>query len=149
MTMDASSAYRHSDGHSAGPVRLVIMLYEQLVKDLQRALAAMERKDIACRTNELDHALRVVGQLQGTLDMEQGGEVAENLHNYYGNLRGLLLHAQIRVAPDILQKQIQILLELREAWVQVEKSHQAQPEQPLAAARVVQPSMEKTLRWSI
>jgi flagellar secretion chaperone FliS len=149
MTVDASSAYRHSDGRSAGPVRLVIMLYEQLVKDLQRTIAAMEKKDVVRRTNELDHALRVVGQLQGTLDMDQGGEVASHLRNYYNSLRASLLQAQIRISPDILQKQIQILLGLREAWVEVERSHQAATEPPAAAAPIVQSSMEKSLRWSI
>jgi len=44
MTPDASSAYRRTDGHSAGPIRLVIMLYEQLIKDLQSAVAAMKKK---------------------------------------------------------------------------------------------------------
>ena len=149
MTVDASSAYRRSDGHSASPVRLVIMLYEQLVKDLQRAIAAIEKKDITQRSNELDHALRVVGQLQGTLDVEEGGEVAKNLNRYYHNLRASLFDAQVRVSPDILSKQIQILLELREAWVQVERSQQAPAEQAQAAAPVVESSPEKTLRWSI
>jgi flagellar protein FliS len=149
MTVDASSAYRRSDGHSASPVRLVIMLYEQLVKDLQRAIAAIEKKDVTRRTNELDHALRVVGQLQGTLDLEEGGEVAKNLDRYYHNLRASLFDAQVRVSPEILSKQIQILLELREAWVQVERAQPGATEQVQSAGPVVESSAERTLRWSI
>ncbi len=149
MTLDASSAYRRTDGHSAGPIRLVILLYEQLIQDLQRAVAAMEKKDVARRTNELDHALRVVGQLQGTLDMQQGGEVARNLDNYYYSLRVSLLQAQIRVLPAELRRQIEILLELREAWVQVERSAQGAAGLPASSTPVLQPSPEKTLRWSI
>ena len=149
MTVDASSAYRRTDGHSAGPLRLVIMLYEQLIKDLQRAVAAMEKKDIARRTNEIDHALRVVGQLQGTLDMQQGGEVARNLDTLYYTLRACLLQAQMRVLPGELSKQIQILLELREAWVQAERSTQSTPEQSTSGTPMVHPSTEKPQRWSI
>jgi flagellar protein FliS len=149
MTLDASYAYRHTDGHSASPVRLVIMLYEQLIKDLQRAVASIEKKDIVCRTNELDHALRVVGQLQGTLDMQQGGETAKNLDKYYYALRTSLLQAQMKVSPDELRKQIKILLELREAWVQVERSTQPANKPHASGTPIMTSSVEKTLRWSI
>ena len=149
MTMEASSAYRRTDGHGASPIRLVILLYEQLIKDLQRALAAMEKKDVALCTYELDHALRVVGQLQGTLDMQQGGEAAKNLDRYYHGLRASLLNAQIRVLPGELHKQIKILLELREAWGQAE--HSILPAGGLLSpATPMEPSsLGKTLRWSI
>jgi len=149
MTVDACSAYRRTDGHSAGPVRLVIMLYEQLIKDLQRAVTAMEKNDIACRTNELDHALTVVGQLQGTLDMQQGGEAAKNLDTYYYSLRAYLLKAPARVLPGELRKQIQILLELREAWVQVERTAQGINDQPSSSTPIAPAPNEKTLSWSI
>ena len=149
MTLDASSAYRHTDGHGANPIRLVILLYEQLIKDLQRALAAMEKNDIPLRTNELDHALRVVGQLQGTLDIQQGGEVAKNLDRYYYGLRASLLNAQISILPAELHKQIKILLELREAWVQVERAMPPAGELTSPTAPIMPSSMEKTLRWSI
>jgi len=148
MTLDASSAYRRTDGHSAGPIRLIIMLYEQLIKDVQRAIAAMEKKDIGGRTSELDHALRVLGQLQGSLDIEKGGTVANNLDNYYHTLRASLLQAQIHASPVELRKQIQLLLELREAWVQVERSAQSTSEQIASATPMVQTSLEKPLRWS-
>ncbi|SRR6266496_3595867 len=149
MTQDASSVYRCTEGHSASPVRLVTMLYEQLVKDLQRAVAAIEKNDVARRTNELDHALTVVGQLQGTLDMQKGGQVAKNLDDYYYSLRVALLQAQIRAVPEILRKQIKILLDLREAWVQVERSSQGTVEPPTSNSPMPQPSAEKTMRWSI
>lgn len=149
MTLDASSAYRRTDGHSAGPIRLIIMLYEQLIKDLQRAIVAIEKRDIGCRTSELDHALKVVGQLQGSLDMEKGGEVANNLDNYYHTLRASLLQAQISASPVELHKQIRLLLELRETWVHVERSAQGTDEPIASRASMVQTSLEKPLGWSI
>ena len=58
---------------------MVVLLYDQLIKDLRRAAAKMN--DIEARTRELDHALKVLGQLQGTLDLTQG-EVASNLDRF-------------------------------------------------------------------
>ena len=103
----------------------------------------------ALRTSEIDHALRVVGQLQGRLDMQQGGEVAMNLDRYYYGLRASLLNAQISVLPGELRTHIKILLELREAWVQVERSTAAAGELTSPTAPIMPGSVEKTLRWSI
>ena len=61
-----------------------MLLYEQAVQDLQRAMVAMREGDIERRTKELDHALLVIGQLQATLDLVRGGEVARNLDRFYG-----------------------------------------------------------------
>jgi len=122
MKTDVAFAYRRSAGHNASPVRLVIILYEQLIKDLRRALSAMERNDIETRTREVDHALLVLARLQGTLDKERGGKVSDNLNQFYDLLRHTLLTAPMKGTPQILSKQISNLLQLREAWVEVERT---------------------------
>ena len=117
--MDASSAYIRSSGEGATPLRMVVLLYDQLIKDLRRAAAKMN--DIEARTRELDHALKVLGQLQGTLDLTQG-EVASNLDRFYSVLRTNLLQVQVTESAALLKEQINYLLLLREAWGQVEQS---------------------------
>ncbi|HZQ23156.1 MAG TPA: flagellar export chaperone FliS [Terriglobales bacterium] len=132
--MDPSSAYREASAQSGNPVHLVVLAYEQLVRDLRRALTAWQDHDIEKRTHEIDHALVVLAQLQGTLDMELGGEVARNLERFYNGLRASLLQAQIDGATDILQKQIANILSLREAWLEVERATSpAGPHTPIAS----------------
>ena len=53
MKTDAASAYRRSAGHNASPVKLVVILYEQLIKDLRRAAEAMARNDIEARVRSV------------------------------------------------------------------------------------------------
>jgi flagellar protein FliS len=118
----AKKAYREAAVRGASPVGLVIMLYEQAIQDLQRAMVAIHDKDIERRTREIDHAMRVLGQLQGTLDKERGGEVARNLQRFYELACNSLLIAQIQISPEIVRKQIVDLLELHEAWIQVERN---------------------------
>ncbi|HEY7097322.1 MAG TPA: flagellar export chaperone FliS [Terriglobales bacterium] len=120
--MNAATAYRQQDAHQANPIRLVVLLYEQLIKDLRRAQGFIDNQDIEGRTHEIDHALTVVGQLQGTLDRDKGGEVAAGLDRFYELLRHSLIQAQIASSKEILQKQIESLLMLREAWTAVEKA---------------------------
>jgi len=97
------------------------VLYEQLVKDLRRAGAAMEKNEIEIRTREIDHALLVVGRLQGTLDVRGGGEVARNLGRFYSVLRGSLLEAQVQASREVLGDLVTQLLALRDAWEEVDR----------------------------
>lgn len=122
--MDARTAYRRADASGrCHPVHLVVLLYEQAVQDLQRAMVAMREGDIERRTNELDHALLVIGQLQATLDLVRGGEVARNLDRFYGVVSASLMEAQVKGSSTILERQIGNLLSLREAWLELEKTH--------------------------
>lgn len=98
---------------------MVVLLYDQLIKDLRRAVAKMP--DVEARTHELDHALRVLGQLQGTLDLGQG-QVAANLDRFYSILRANLLEVQVTESTVLLKEQISHLMLLREAWAEVERN---------------------------
>jgi flagellar protein FliS len=119
--MDARSSYREADVRGASPVRLVVLLYEQMILDLTRAVQAMERHDIESRTREINHAITVIGFLQGTLNIEQGGQVAANLLRFYHTLRTALMEAQARASKQVLADQIACLLDVREAWLEIEK----------------------------
>ncbi len=131
--MDICTAYRESEARSSNPIRLVVLLYEQLLQDLRRALEACDRNDIVGRTHELDHALAVAGHLQATLDLEHGGEVAQNLDQFYGLLRSALLAAQVNASRQLLEQQIANVLSLHEAWRVVERGNVRQVPQPTAA----------------
>lgn len=120
--MDARSSYRETSVRGANPVRLVICLYEQAIEDLRRALVAMEQGSIERRTREINHALMVIAQLEGSLDMEQGGTVAKNLARFYTTLRNGLTEAQVKQSSRILQQQISLLVTVHEAWLEAERT---------------------------
>jgi len=119
--MDARSHYRETAVRGASPVRLVICLYEQAIEDLRRAVAALETGDIEARTRGINHALTVIAHLQGSLDMQRGGEVAANLNRFYGLIRAGLVQAQVKQSARILEEQISLLVTIHEAWVEVER----------------------------
>ena len=119
--MDARSSYREVAVRGASPVRLVICLYEQAIEDLRCAVIAMEKGDIESRTRGINHALTVIAQLQGTLDMERGGDVARNLARFYSLVRNGLAEAQVTQSTRILEQQISQLATVHEAWLEVER----------------------------
>jgi len=111
-------------------VRLVILLYEQAIEDLRRALAANAKCDIEGRTRELNHALLVIGHLQATLDHNQGGKAAENLVRFYDQVRSKLVEAQCQQSAAGIEQQISHLVQVRDAWCAVEKDLAPAPNEP-------------------
>lgn len=119
--MNPKLSYREASVRGASPVRLVVLLYDQAIEDLRRALTAQNQGDIERRTHEVDHAILVIGHLQATLDKEQGGEVARNLDRFYERLRHGLIEAQCQQSAAALEQRISDLMIVRDAWVQIDQ----------------------------
>jgi len=119
--MDARLSYRETAARGATPVKLVGLLFEQALDDLRLALAALEKGDIEARTRGINHAIVVIGQLQASLNLDQGGTVARNLERFYQLVRKGLMAAQFQQSARGLQEQITLLLLVREAWLEVER----------------------------
>ena len=144
--MDARYSYREAAVRGASPVRLVICLYEQAIEDLRRAVIAQEKGDIEARTRSINHAFTVIAQLQATLDMQRGGEVARNLAKFYTLVRNGLTEAQATQSTRILEQQISQLATVHEAWLEVERATAAPlPQSGPAQAGPSVPSRETSL----
>jgi flagellar protein FliS len=119
------TAYRENDVRGATAVRLVVLLYEQLVQDLRQALQAIEQNDIELRTKRINHAILVIGHLQSPLDFANGGKVAQDLDHFYNVLRQKLVQVQFHPSQAGLSQQITDLLAVREAWTEVERAEKS------------------------
>lgn len=120
--MDARNIYRENAARGASAVGQVVLLYEQMVEDLRRALRAIDENQVEERTNAINHAMVVVSHLQNSLNFAIGGDVAPNLERFYTMVRGRLLEAQFQASKEILNEQIAILLDLRDAWIEVDRA---------------------------
>jgi flagellar protein FliS len=112
-------AYSELKVRSATSLELVIMLYDMLTADLHTALAAIHDCNIELRTNELNHALHVVEQLQGTLDIDNGGPAAAQLDRFYDFARARILEAQLRSSSPILEELLVAVGTVHGAWKQI------------------------------
>lgn len=113
--------YLRAAAQSATSAGLVVILYDLLVHDLEQAIAAFADRDIEKRTSEIKHSFLVLQQLEGSLDMNNGGDTAQHLAAFYSALRSKILEAQMKASPEILREQIKLVFEVRQAWQQVEK----------------------------
>jgi len=124
---DARNAYRESAAQGASAVRQIVLLYEQVVEDLRRAVGAIEGNQVEDRTKAINHAMVVVSHLQNALNFEVGGDVARHLERFYNMVRSKLLEAQFRVSKEMLNEQIGFLLDLRDAWIEVDRATTVRP----------------------
>jgi flagellar secretion chaperone FliS len=112
-------AYSDLKIRSATSLELVIMLYDMLAADLRSALGAIYNLDVELRTNELNHALQVLQQLQGSLKMEEGGNAAKQLDQFYDFLRAKFLEAQLRSSSTHLGDLLEAVTTVRDGWAQL------------------------------
>ena len=113
------AAYKQQSIMTAPPERLVVMLYDGAIRFFFQAAAAMREDDRATAAERLDRGEAIVDHLLATLDMEQGGEIAQRLEGIYVFSKRLLLKARLERDADKIDLVRGYLTELREAWAQI------------------------------
>ena len=113
------STYRQTEVQSRTPLELVVMLYDGGLAFLHQARAAIERNDIPARREATTRALAVVSQLQSTLNMEAGGDVARQLDELYSWITGRILAATMDNRVEPLDEAARVLAMLRDSWVTI------------------------------
>jgi flagellar secretion chaperone FliS len=112
-------AYQEAAVRNANAIELIVMLYDILARDLHTAIEAMEAGDIELRSAKLKHGFLALQQLEGTLNMEEGGELATNMSRFYSMLRDQMMKAQVQQEPAVLRELVQLLFSVREAWMEL------------------------------
>ena len=102
-----------SAGHRPGGYAL------RPASDLHGAIEAIEAGNIELRSAKVKHGFLVLQQLEGTLNLEEGGDLATNMSRFYSMLRSQMITAQIQQDAAVLREVIQLLFSVREAWVEL------------------------------
>ncbi len=111
-----AASYRDLEVLSASPERLVVLLVEQLVVQMERARIGMEREDLMLQVAGLQKARAILGELLATLDFEQGGEIAANLADLYQFLLVELLDVDRGPNVVLMRRLIGIAGQLRDGF---------------------------------
>ena len=101
---------------SANGVQLIQMLFDGLLESLAATKGHIQNGAIVEKGKSIARASRIVIGLQGALDFERGGDLANNLNELYGYVTRRLLHVNAHndlVALDEIQG---LMREIRDAW---------------------------------
>ena len=112
-----TSSYREMELLSASPERLVVIVFEQLVVNLERARIAMERNDIELRVTALRRARSLLSELLATLDFEKGGSLATQLADLYQFMLYELVDIGQRGDLRVMRKLVSIACNLRDGFI--------------------------------
>lgn len=111
--------YQESHVATASPMELVMMLYDEAIKSLDKAEVAFSIEDpsrIELIGNHLLHAQDVITELAVSLDMEKGGEIAHQLQRLYDFMVHHLSKADVSKDLKGIKEVRKMLNDLREAW---------------------------------
>lgn len=123
VNMTAMNQYKtvdlRSSVESASPHQLIVMLYDGALTALASAKGNLARKDIESRTKNLNKANSIVMALIDYLDLEKGGEIAENFQRLYDYIIRGILEANRNQDAEKIQEMIDLLLELKKSWIAI------------------------------
>ncbi len=113
-------SYRQVATRTASPGQLVLMLYEGAIRFLDRAQAGFQLEDpVELNTtvnNNIIRAQEIIRELDCSLNLDQGGELAVQLRRLYDYFDRILLESNIRKDPKGVIEVIARLGVLRDAW---------------------------------
>ena len=101
---------------TADNVQLIQMLFDGLLESLATARGHIQNGNIEGKSNALSRACRIIVGLQGALDFEQGGELANNLNDLYSYMTRRLLQVNIGNDLDTLSEVMGLVKDIGEAW---------------------------------
>jgi flagellar protein FliS len=104
---------------SANSVELIQMLFDGLIESLSITRGHIQRGAVADKAKSIARASRIVLGLQGALDFEKGGDLANNLNELYGYVTRRLIHVNIHNDLKVLDEIHGLMSEIREAWEHV------------------------------
>jgi len=118
----------HGQVADASPARLVQVMFEHILSNLASAQGCMERirdnvpyADVVAKGKAMGKAVRLIGQLDASLNMEQGGQIAENLHNLYLYMLGRLTTANLHNDAQIVIEVSNLVRKIKTGWDQIVK----------------------------
>jgi flagellar secretion chaperone FliS len=126
--------YQKGAVNGASPVQLVIMLYDGALRFMEAGKHAMQTKELEKQNVSLQRAQKIVMELMACLDMHNGGDIAKNLLGLYTYALEQLVDANLKDDPAGIDRTIRIFSELRESWVEIEKTVRPQQQDERNAA---------------
>ncbi len=120
MPLTATDAFR-SEVNRARPTRVVVMLYDEAIASLISAIKAIDQNNIEQRCNSVNVVTEIVATLHMSLDMENGGEIADQLGRLYRFVLAQLIRINIHSDAEGAAKIIDLLMPLRDAWDEVDR----------------------------
>ena len=132
---DYARTYRANSILTASPGQLVLLLFDAALNSLAIARKACDEAPSDPRQYEVVNAQivkaqKIIAELQGTLNLEAGGEFARTMYQLYDYYDRRLLEANLRKQTAPIAEVERLLGEVRNAWSEMLRSQETAAPSP-------------------
>lgn len=133
MYNQAYNAYKKASVKTASPAELIVLLYEGAVKKLASASSKFTADgklpvaQIESFSADILRAQEIITELQVSLDMEKGGQIAQNLMSLYLYFNDQLRSANISRSKEKVDLVQNMMSELSATWKKAAENTVAMP----------------------
>lgn len=107
---------------TASPAKLIEMLYQRAVELLDMAERDVKNKEYVKANEEIQKCQDIITELNMSLDLEKGGEIAKNLRALYTYMFKTLVEANTKKDVEKIREVRGYLSELLETWREAMKN---------------------------
>ncbi len=130
---NAYNAYQKTNVNTASQGRLIVLLYEGAIKQLNLALSLLDDEnnikpsDVEKFGICIQKSQAIITELQVSLDMEKGGDIAKNLMSLYIYFNQELMDVTFKHNRTKIEFVLKMLKELCDSWRQISNSEANAP----------------------
>ncbi len=128
MSVNRLNAYKQTSVKTASQGRLIVMLYDEAIKQMDIAIDEFGKKNKKLDRihNAIVKTQDIITELMASLDFEKGGEISKNLFNLYMFFNRHLIEANVSKSNEPIIEVRKFMADLRDAWVSIEGTSVAQ-----------------------
>ncbi|HPT54530.1 MAG TPA: flagellar export chaperone FliS [Fervidobacterium sp.] len=113
--------YKEQMVMTASPAKLIEMLLDKAISIIEEAKALIDEKNLKGANEKIIRAQDIVMELNLSLDIEKGGDIAKNLRALYNYMYRTLVEANIRKDVKMLDDIKTLLSDLLSTWQEAMK----------------------------
>lgn len=119
--MNPANAYKEIQIKTASQGKLIVMLYDEAIRQLDTAVSLLEKKTKTLDkvNNAILKAQDIISELLVSLDFDNGKEIARNLFNLYLFFTQELMRANMKKDFEPMKRVRKMLADLRDAWSRI------------------------------
>lgn len=120
--LNALNAYQSNSVNTASKEKLLVMLLDGLVKFIRQGIIGIQESDTKKSNENFKKSQSIILELQSTLDLKRGGEVANSLNLLYDYIYRRLVECNIKKDLDIGNECLEFCIEIRDTFQEAYKS---------------------------
>jgi flagellar protein FliS len=103
----------------ASPHQLMLMLFDGALEAMSLTIAAIQNKNFELRSKQNTRSITIINGMRECLDMEAGGELADNLYSLYQYMAQELFRASFKNDVETIMNIQTMLKDIRGSWKKI------------------------------